>query len=274
MKRFACALLVCALLMGMACRSTPSPEEPPITPSSAVSPVPLPDPTAAHISVTAPPTEIPAKQSPLPVVLTGITIGIDPGHQAVADRAQEALAPNAEETRNRASVGTAGVVSGVREYTVVLNVALHLKQMLEASGATVILTRTSADVQLSEQERAQMLQTAQLSLSLHCEGANDRQQRGAFALVRTDDTQSAAAAESILAQYLANCAIPACAPTVSFLAENTFLNWSGAPALCFVLGHLSHPEEDALLSDAAYQHTLARALYQGIIAYFTETGRA
>ena len=83
-------------------------------------------------------------------------IVIDPGHQAKANLEQEPIGPDARETKYKVTGGTTGVVTGKPEYVLTLEASNLLKDHLEKKGFQVILTRTSHDVDISNQERAEI----------------------------------------------------------------------------------------------------------------------
>ena len=118
-------------------------------------------------------------------ILEGVKVGIDPGHQSVPDRRTEPLAPGSSVRKHRTSSGTTGVVTGVREYVINLEIGLKLRDALEAQGAAVYMTRTSHDVTISNVERAEMLNNVgcDLVLRIHCDGAK-RHIQGMSILVR------------------------------------------------------------------------------------------
>ena len=82
------------------------------------------------------------------------TIGIDPGHQETPDAELEQMAPGVKRTKERQSPGSTGVKTGVPEYKINLLIAFKLRDLLEAEGATVVLTRETSDFSLSNMERA------------------------------------------------------------------------------------------------------------------------
>lgn len=211
----------------------------------------------------------------MPGLLAGRHIGIDPGHQSEPNRVEEPIAPDSEIMRNKASSGTAGASTGVREHELVLEVGLRLAELLRASDAEVMLTRQIAEVNLSGSLRAQMLGEAQvdLALTLHCAGADDTNARGAYAMVATRGStgwheESATAARAILAGYAAETGLPVFSRGVLQSADQTILNWCERPIVWMELGHLSNAEDEAFLADPDSVPRIAYALYLGIVAYF------
>lgn len=206
--------------------------------------------------------------------LAGIRIGLDPGHQRNGNSQQEAAAPGSSETKNKVTSGTAGLNTGTPEYEVNLDVALILRERLEESGAEVLMTHETADVDISNQERAKMMNDAgvDLVLRLHCDGIDDTSVRGAMMLVPTGpyteaiEEQSRLAGETIFKAYLS--ATEARDRGVIARDDQTGFNWSTVPVCNIEMGCLSNGEEEALLISKDYQEKCVQGLLQGIIDYF------
>ncbi|MBQ9950760.1 MAG: N-acetylmuramoyl-L-alanine amidase [Clostridia bacterium] len=203
--------------------------------------------------------------------LSGIVIGIDPGHQSRQNSEQEAVAPGSSETKPKVSSGTAGVKSGIAEYVVVLDVGLQLRDALEALGATVYMTRETHDVDISNQERAVMMNElgADLVLRIHCNGSTNRSANGIGLYVNKTGPiaeDSFAAAEAILPAMTA--ATGARADGIFRRDTYTGLNWSEVPCILVEMGFMSNPEEDMKLVDPGYQQLLVKGMTEGVCNYF------
>ena len=239
--------------------------------TAAPTPVPTPVPTP-----TPTPTATPAPTAE-PGPLTGFIIGLDPGHQLVYDPAPEPVAPGERETKQKVAGGCRGIRSGVYEYEVNLNVALLLRDLLEEAGATVVLTHEVLDVNISNIERAQMFNEANVDLGirLHCNNGDPaKKYTGAFMIVPTERRtkffeQNVQAAKTILAAYCAETGLPTRYDEgITYRSDQTGFNWCERPIINIEMGHLSTPSEDALLSDPAFQVKMARGLFNGILQYF------
>ena len=199
--------------------------------------------------------------------LSGVRIGIDPGHQAHGNSERETVAPNSKETKAKVSSGTEGAATGIAEYVTNLEISFELRDRLEALGAEVFMTRESHDVDISNQERARMMNElgVDLVLRIHCDGADNRKQNGVAVYC---SRSNAVAAES---RRAAEVLLPAiCAATgakqnsVVQNDEYTGQNWSEVPCVMVECGFLSNPDEDRKLNDPDYQRRLAEGMAEGI----------
>ena len=129
---------------------------------------------------------VPPQPTRDPGRLTGVKIGIDPGHQAHGNSAQEAVAPGSSETKAKVSSGTYGRFTGVPEYEVNLDISLQLRDALEALGCEVYMTRETNDVDISNQERAIMMNElgVDLVLRIHCNGSTNKSAQGIGLYIR------------------------------------------------------------------------------------------
>ena len=214
------------------------------------------------------PTPEPTKE---PGRLAGLIIGIDPGHQAHANNDKEAVAPNSKEKKAKVSSGTSGASTGVAEYVANLEVGLQLREALEALDATVIMTREVHEIDISNQERAFMMNeaNADLVLRIHCDGANDRSAHGTAMYVRKTGERQAEceAAANVLLDEM--CAVTGAKKRGVFLRDTyTMNNWSTVPCILVEMGFMSNREEDEKLNDPAYQDLLVEGMVNGICAYF------
>ena len=204
-------------------------------------------------------------------VMDGIIIGLDPGHQAHANPDKEAIAPGSSETKAKVSSGTAGVSTGVAEYIVNLEVSLMLRESLEELGATVYMTRETNDVDISNQERAIMMNDygCDLVLRIHCNGSTNSGANGIGLYVRASGEgaeESARAAEAILPAMVA--ATGANSDGIFKRDTYTGLNWSTVPSILVEMGYMSNANEDKKLNDPEYQQLLVEGIVQGIRDYF------
>lgn len=202
--------------------------------------------------------------------LSGVKIGLDPGHQAHGNGAQETIAPNSSQTKAKVSSGTEGVRTGVPEYIVVLDVALQLRDALQQLGAQVYMTRETHDVDISNQERAKMMNElgVDLVLRIHCDGAENSSSNGIGLYVSKSNSiaeESYRAAEAILPRMVEATGAKGNGITVN--DNYTGQNWSTVPCLMVEMGFMSNPDEDVKLNDPAYQALLVQGMANGICDY-------
>ncbi len=207
-------------------------------------------------------------------VLKGKVIGIDAGHQSTPDNDYEPISPGSLRTKARMSSGATGTKTGVPEYEITLLVARKLKSLLEAAGAVVIMARTQNDVQLSNIERAQIMNEANVDcwVRVHCDYSTDSVISGIHVLSPSESSAPDIAQSSAkLAELTLKCvsnATGAKGNSVEYKADQTGFNWSKSPVVTAELGYLSNPTEDVRLNRSYYQTACAIGLLNGLAAYF------
>lgn len=234
--------------------------------------------------------------------LSGLTIGIDPGHQLIADDELEPIAPGSPLSKVKQSSGSVGVKSGTGEHTINLIIANKLAELLRLSGADVIMSRTDADVSVSNSERAKMMNDAKVDfwIRLHCENAQDANTSGCTVLIPSAGmlfsgalspskqkgtgrgTGARGADEGVTAAdciYIKSLALAAavikefCTFTgaqplgIVSLSDQTGFNYSDSPVIAIEMGCLSNEADDIRLNRAAYQDACAFGVYRGINQY-------
>lgn len=220
---------------------------------------------SAELEISASPEAEPAGR------LQGLIIGIDPGHQAQGNSDTEPVAPDSSEMKAKVASGTAGVSTGIAEYVTDLEISLKLRDALEELGCTVYMTRETHDVDISNVERAVMMNElgADLVLRLHCDGSTDSSANGIGMFVRetgVGQQESQAAAEVLLEEM---CTATGARARGVFLRDTyTGLNWSTVPSILVEMGFMSNPEEDEKLNDPDYQDLLVAGMVEGICRYF------
>ncbi|MBQ1631924.1 MAG: N-acetylmuramoyl-L-alanine amidase [Clostridia bacterium] len=285
MKRFRIAALL-VLLLALACGSPQGAEaaDPsaratvPVITKKPVDTVVIDVPTATP-APTLPPTPTPTPEptpTPTPPPLTGIKIGLDPGHQQRANINEEPIAPDETQTKMKCSSGTRGIATGIYEYEVNLNVALKLKALLEEAGAEVFITRETNNVNLSNRERAEFFNENEVDLAvrLHCNGTDDTSVRGAFMLLPTQErtmfyNENVRAATVIIEQYCRETGLSVQKRNgITYSSTQTGFNWCTRPIVCIEMGHLTNESEDLLLTSDTFQDKMAVGILNGILAYF------
>ncbi len=223
------------------------------------------------------PAEAGASGAPATGALAGKVVCIDPGHQARGDSRQEPVGPGASETKARVTGGTTGVTTRVPEYEVVLQISMNLKERLEAAGITVVMTRDTNDVNISNAERAQMANDAgaDLFVRVHADGSTDPGRAGIATFYPgagqwtgsiTDPSQRAAG----LVQDALVASTGAADLGITARTDLSGFNWATVPSVLVECGFMTNPVEDRLLSSPHYQDKLAEGMATGIIAYLGE----
>ncbi|MBR4428105.1 MAG: N-acetylmuramoyl-L-alanine amidase, partial [Clostridia bacterium] len=186
----------------------------------------------------------------------------------------EPVSPGSSETKARVAAGTRGVSTGRPEHEVDLEIALKLRELLTEMGAQVLMTRETADVNISNVERAEMMNLwgADCVLRIHCDGSTDHDVHGMAMYVRLTGEKAQESCE------LAQCLLSAMGEATGAKKRGVFkrdtysgLNWSKVPAVLVECGYMSNPEEDRLLSTPEYQEKLVLGMAMGLAEYF---GRA
>lgn len=203
-------------------------------------------------------------------------ICIDAGHQGKGNNSKEAIGPGSSTQKAKVTTGATGVSSHKNESQINLEIALKLKNELQARGYTVIMTRTSQNVNISNQQRAAIgnQNKAGAVIHLHCDSIDNKSTRGAHTIAITKNNpycpelynSSSSLAKKVIQAYCAETGIKN--KGVSYRDDLTGLNWSQVPSIYIEMGFLSHPTEDQLLANDAFQNKCAKGIANGIDQYF------
>jgi N-acetylmuramoyl-L-alanine amidase len=205
----------------------------------------------------------------------GFIVVIDPGHQAQADSRLEPVGPGSSTMKGRVLGGTRSVNTGTPESVLVLAIGLKLRDALQAEGITVIMTRTTQDVSISNAERAQLANAAgaDLFVRIHANGATDSSAHGLSVLYPasiagwTDDIAAESKRAATLALEELVAATGATNRGLSRRSDLTGFNWSDVPVFLPELGYMTNPAEDALLASDSYQNKIVQGLTRAILRY-------
>jgi N-acetylmuramoyl-L-alanine amidase len=205
--------------------------------------------------------------------LSGKTVTVDPGSQAIA--AQSEWSDPGMTERVTADKDAKGVLTGNDEYLVDLDIALKVKSLLEKEGVKVVMTRKNSTVDLTNAMRADVANNASsdLLLSIHCNSSDDQMMKGIDTLYPAGEgytvpihEKSKGAALFIQAQLVKACGVEDLG--VLSRQDMPIFNWSKVPAVQVEVGYLSSPRDDSLLAEEQYRSKVAKGLCDGIVQYF------
>ena len=202
----------------------------------------------------------------------GKVVCIDAGHQARGNNEKEPNGPGSSVMKAKVTTGATGVSTGSTESSINLKVAIKLQQILSSRGYTVVMCRTSQDVNISNAERATIANNANAGafVRLHCDSSDSSSPTGTMTMApSTSNPYCTGIASS--SQRLSRCVLNnTCAAAgsksrgVSITDSMTGLNWAKVPVTIIEMGFLSNPGEDQLLSSDDYQSKLATGIANGI----------
>lgn len=203
---------------------------------------------------------------------------IDPGHQDHGMPQKEPIGPGSSVKKTALTSGAYGKWSKKNEYEVNLEVGLLLKAELESRGYTVVMTRTTNQVNLSNRARAQIAADAHadIFLRLHCNDIDSGSGvRGVLAYVpslRNPYLSKNVITESrrlgdLLVKYQARATGQ---KTLSSIEgdDMTGINWASMPVSIVEMGFMSNPTEDRNLGNPDFQKKIAIGLADGVDEYF------
>lgn len=204
-------------------------------------------------------------------------ICIDAGHQARGNSSLEPNGPGSSTMKAKVTTGATGCVTGKTESQINLEVALKLQEALSNQGYTVVMCRTSQNVDLSNAQRAQMANEANADafIRLHCDSSESSSSTGTLTLAPSTSNKycaNIAGKSQSLSKSIVNniCKVTGSRNRgVSIVDNMTGLNWSKVPVTIVEMGFLSNPGEDRLLSSEDYQNKIVQGIVNGIGEYLS-----
>lgn len=205
----------------------------------------------------------------------GKVICIDAGHQARGNSSLEPNGPGSSTMKAKVTTGATGCVTGKTESQINLEVALKLQQALTSQGYTVVMCRTSQNVDISNAQRAEIANNNHVSafIRLHCDSSTSSSATGTLTLAPSTSNPycaSIASESQALSKSIVNniCSVTGSRNRgVSIVDNMTGLNWSKVPVTIVEMGFLSNPQEDQLLASDDYQNKIVQGIVNGIGAY-------
>ncbi len=169
-------------------------------------------------------------------------------------------------------------VNGTLEKDINLEIAMLLKEVLEAEGMTVVMTRqtdigmydeNSSNKKMQDMKaRLAMIEECKpdLVVSVHQNSFGDASVCGPQVFYYDGSENGAQAAK--LMQDALNAELEITRPRVQKANDNYYLLTKCSAVMVIAeCGFLSNPEEEKLLNDAEYQNRIVEALRQGICGY-------
>jgi len=201
---------------------------------------------------------------------------IDPGHDLHANSATEPIGPGSARRKIKDGGGTRGVVSGIREADLVLDVSLRLRTLLRRAGVKVVMTRTrTAGTSVGNIARARIANRVQAALFLrvHADGIASSSVRGTSVLVPalrpgwTDDVYrpSVRAGRILLIELVDALGFPS--RGIVERSDFTGFNWADVPVALVELGFMTNPDEDRQLATDQVRERAALALCRGALRF-------
>lgn len=279
------SLLLCLCLCAGCAASPAEDTETPVPPPAQEDPEPEPEPEAPAEPVppakpesqteneTAPPPE----PEPEPLPLEGRIICLDPGHCVTEEAGKgyrEPVSPLSDETKPRYLSGTRG--ASLTEEQLNLQVALKLRDALEALGAEVVMTREVSEISLPNTERCRIANEsgADVHVHIHADGSESTSANGVSVLIPDGDllgTPSIVEESARLGQLMVDCVSEATGAknrgTVP-RSDLTGLNFSEIPSVFIEMGFMTNPEEDALLSSGEYQDKIVAGMANSLLDWY------
>ncbi len=223
--------------------------------------------------------EVPEQPATLPEASNGYLVVIDAGHQQKANSENVPVGPGSEEMKAKVSGGTTGCVSDLSEYELNLMVAVKPRDELVSLGYDVITVRESHDVNISNSERAAVVNDASADafVRIHANGSEDSSVKGAMTICQTEKNPYNGGLYD-KSKLLSTCILDCMAEATGCKKRKVWetdtmsgINWCRVPVTIVEMGYMTNEEEDALMATDEYQYKIVAGIANGLDEYFRPT---
>ena len=224
-----------------------------------------------------------------PPPLAGLTVVVDPGHNGA--NGAHPLTINAPVDDGRGGSKACNTVgastdAGYPEHAFTWDVSGRLAARLTELGAVVVLTRPDDDGVgpcVDVRGRSPQENDADVLVSIHANGTEDRSAHGFFAIVPDPPVNDAQGVPSVALAHELVAALGAAgfAPSSSVAADDgpiqrradlATLNHAERPAVMLELGEMRNPDEAAVMESEEGRQRYADALASGLTAWVAAGG--
>lgn len=198
---------------------------------------------------------------------------IDPSGQKTSSQKKEPIGPGAFKTVAETSSSEVGQTTGCADYDINLQIALKLQNILTDQGYTVVMTRESNDVEISNSGRAMIANTAGADVFVVISG---KEQPGVSVVCSSDSnpyncgnySDGRLLSDSILGSVAQNTGTTT--GNVQEVDNKAAINWCEAPTAIVEVGSVKNSEDEEKLTTDTYQQDMAQGIANGIDSYFTQ----
>ena len=200
-------------------------------------------------------------------------IVIDPSGQKTANKRKEPVGPGSFKTTAETPACENGKATGCYDYDINLQIAIKLQDILVNQGYTVLLTRDSNDVDISNSGRAMIANTAGADVFVVISGKEDP---GLSVICQSEDNpfnygnydNGRLLSDTILGSVVQNTDNND--GNVEEKDDKPAINWCEAPTAIVEVGAVTDQKDEEKLTTEEYQTDMAQGIANGIDSYFAQ----